>query len=72
MPELGAFSRREFWEYCGFGETLGRKALVLNRWLVVRAGDRVLIPRARAEWFINHLGNDGDLRVAPPDELVAV
>lgn len=67
--EPGLFSRPEFWAYIGVGETLGREVLVCNPWLIVRIGDRVLIPRVRADAFIARLGQDGNVRVEPPAEL---
>jgi hypothetical protein len=55
MLEPALMSREQFFAYLNIRPTLGKKILAEHPELVIRLGDRVLIPRQAADDFIRRL-----------------
>ena len=55
MVEPALLSREQFFAYLNVRATLGKRILAEHPELVVRLGDRVLIPRTAADRFIESL-----------------
>jgi hypothetical protein len=48
---------------------LGHRILAANPWLVVKLGDRVLIPLERARAYVRGLDRSGNIQVPAPPEF---